>query len=445
MKKQIAFCLAFIASFSVFGQAQQEIVLNKIYQNLALDKSNVIKYSLKLDKGGIYQFSILQQGIAVYYNLTDNLNNQVFESNTPEDIDGYEKFEYKPIKSQTFTLTVKRFENSENTDSGKVTIVVTSLNKTEIVLREKIKADLETENKKNVQTIDIDHFWEAYDNLKNCRTFADSTNSFQKLYLDRATDGLIDFIQVRDFTAEKYVRLAAKYPKFYSTIRKNTYQTKKSEAIIDSVFFKFKQLYPNFKPFKVCFAMGILNTGGTISNNFVLIGTEITTSTSDVDLSEFDGNEFSKNLAGKDDIVQKIKGIIAHECVHTQQKRPADTGFIKCELLYKVMREGFCDFIGELVSGNKLGGNHEYGDKNEKQIWTDLKNELCNQNIGNWLYNYSTVKEKPADLGYYVGYKIAQEYYKNASDKNQAIVDIIEMTDPIKFLELSRYDQKPKQ
>ncbi len=263
MKKQIAFCLALIASLSVLGQSQQEIVFNKPYQNLALDKSNVIKYSLKLDKGGIYKFSILQQGIAVYYSLADNLNNQVFESNTPEDIDGYEKFEYKPMKSQTFTLTVKRFENSENTDAGKVTILVTSLNKTEIILREKIKADLETENKRNVQTIDIDHFWEAYDNLKNCRILADSTNSFQKLYLDRATDGLLDFIQVRDFTAEKYVRLTAKYPKFYATIRKNTYQTKKSEAIIDSVFFKFKQLYPNFKPFKVCFAMGILNTGGT--------------------------------------------------------------------------------------------------------------------------------------------------------------------------------------
>ena len=116
----------------------------------------------------------------------------------------------------------------------------------------------------------------------------------------------------------------------------------------------------------------------------------------------------------------------------------------KCELLYRVMREGFCDFVGSLVANNKLGGNHEYGDKNENQIWTDLKNELCNANTGNWLYNYSSVKDKPADLGYYVGYKIAEEYYKNAADKKQAITDIIEMTDPLKFLALSKYDQKPK-
>ena len=444
MKKQITFCLALFAATTLFGQSQQEISFDKTYQNIALDKSNVVKFTLKLDKSGIYQFSLLQQGIALYYNLTDEANKQVFECNMPEDIEGYEKFEYQPTKSGRFTLTVKRFDNPENTDAGKFTIVVTSLNKTEVAIREKIKIDLVAENKKNVQTVDIDHFWEAYDNLKNCKNFTDSTDSFQKLYLDKATDGLLDFIQVRDFKAEKYVELVAKYPKFYGSIRKNTYQTKKAEAVIDSVFTKFKQLYPNFKPFKVCFAMGILNTGGTISNNFVLIGAEITTSTNEVDLSEFGGSEFSKNLSGKGDIIQKIKGMVAHECVHTQQKRPVETDF-KCELLYRVMREGSCDFIGSLVSGNKLGGSHGYGDKNEKQIWADLKNELCNANIGGWLYNSSSVKGKPADLGYYVGYKIAEEYYKNTLDKKQAITDIIEMTDSIKFLVLSKYDQKAKQ
>ena len=61
------------------------------------------------------------------------------------------------------------------------------------------------------------------------------------------------------------------------------------------------------------------------------------------------------------------------------------------------------------------------------------------------LYNYFTSKERPADLGYYMGYQIAKEYYKNASDKKQAISDIIEMNNPLKFLELSRYDQKAEE
>ena len=50
-------------------------------------------------------------------------------------------------------------------------------------------------------------------------------------------------------------------------------------------------------------------------------------------------------------------------------------------------------------------------------------------------------KGKPADLGYFVGYKIAKEYYKNSKDKKQAVNDIIDMTNPLRFLELSKYDQ----
>jgi uncharacterized protein YjaZ len=106
------------------------------------------------------------------------------------------------------------------------------------------------------------------------------------------------------------------------------------------------------------------------------------------------------------------------------------------------LREGSAEFIAELVTGNKK--TNEYGDKNEKQIWIDFKNELCNENSGNWLYNSSSVKDKPADLGYFVGYKIAKEYYNNAQDKKQAVNDIIEMTNPVRFLEISKYDQADK-
>jgi hypothetical protein len=69
---------------------------------------------------------------------------------------------------------------------------------------------------------------------------------------------------------------------------------------------------------------------------------------------------------------------------------------------------------------------------------------LCNQNIGNWLYNGLSVKDKPGDLGYFIGYEISEEYYKNSTDKKQAIVEIIGMSDPVRFLELSRYGQKAK-
>ena len=442
MTKSIIFPLTLFVSLSVFSQSSKLLDLNKECKDLLLSKTERQLFKLTLTKDGVYQFSVLQQGVAAHIVLNDANKRQVFESDIPDDIDGYEKFEYIPQANGIFYLTIERFDNEQNTESGKATVFVKSLSSVEILLRQKIKNELSAENQKNVLTADIDHFWEAFDHLKNCKTFADSANSFQKLYLDRATDGLIDFIRVRDFQAEKYVKLIAKYPKFYKSLRKNTFIVKKSEQTIERVFLKFKEIYPNFKPFKVCFAMGIMNTGGTISNNFVLIGTEITTSTKEMDLSEFEDNEYRKLFEGSEDLQIKIKSLVAHECVHTQQPRSIDPNSIKCELLYRTLREGSADFIAELVSGNEK--TNEYGDKNEKQIWTDFKNEICNENSNNWLYNHSTVKGKPADLGYFVGYKIAKEYYKNSKDKKQAVNDIIEMTNPLRFLELSKYDQSEK-
>ena len=68
-------------------------------------------------------------------------------------------------------------------------------------VRKQIKKELEPENAKNATTIDIDHFWNAFDSLKNCRNFSDSVGYFQKLYLDKATNGMLDFMQARDLTA----------------------------------------------------------------------------------------------------------------------------------------------------------------------------------------------------------------------------------------------------
>ena len=38
--------------------------------------------------------------------------------------------------------------------------------------------------------------------------------------------------------------------------------------------------------------------------------------------------------------------------------------------------------------------------------------------------------QEPSDLGYWIGYRITKAYYRNATDKRQALRDIIELRDP---------------
>jgi len=42
--------------------------------------------------------------------------------------------------------------------------------------------------------------------------------------------------------------------------------------------------------------------------------------------------------------------------------------------------------------------------------------------------------EQGNDLGYWVGYRIAKAYYQRAADKQQAVREILEMSDPKAFL-----------
>lgn len=445
VNKIISTAILSVAIAPSFGQAGTKIELNKEYPNIALDKSHTLEYNIKLEKGSLYAISVLQQGIDVKVVLSDEKDHQLVDKDSPNGINGLEKFEYSPTETKNYHLKVVRLDDAGNPEKGQVTVFIKKFTKAEIDLREKIKKELEPENKRTVQTLDIDHFWETFDQLKNCKTRKDSINAFQTLYLDRATDGLLDFMNARQFTPEKFVNQVARFPKFYNSIRKNTYEAKKSVPIAEEVVNKFRQLYPNFKPKKICFAIGIINTGGTVSDNFLLIGTEVTTSTKDIDVSEFNNSAYSKVLTSATNIVQNINNMVAHEYVHTQQKYTLDSNAINCPLLHSVIHEGVCDFIGELISGSQINKvAQEYGDKHEKELWLQLKSELCNESSDNWLYNHSKVKEKPADLGYYMGYKIAGEYYKNAIDKKQAIIDIVEMTDPVKFLQISKYDQKVK-
>ena len=445
MKKEIFVFLLFFSSM-IFGQNIQKIEFNTNFSETNLSNSSDLSYQLHLKKRGLYKISVLQQGIDVALILKDNKNNTLIEKDSHNGINGLERFEFIPSETANYTLTIKRLDDEGNPENGKISIKIKEYTNSEIKELEKIKKELEPENKKIVQTIDIDHFWEAFDNLKKSKSRKDSIASFQKIYLNRATDGLKDFIVARDFTAEKFVDAVSMMPKFYNSIRKNTLEVKNIVDNLNGLIVNFKNIYPQFETKKICFAIGIVNTGGTVSDNYLLIGTEISTSNKDVDLSEFTNEAYRKILERGDDVTQKIKNMVAHEYVHTQQNRNMNNNIVGCDLLEAVIIEGMCDFIGELISGDQINKvAQEYGDAHEKELWIEFKNELCNKSSKNWLYNYDSSKDRPADLGYYIGYQISKEYYKNMTDKKQAIYDILNMNDPITFLQKSKYDQKEKQ
>ena len=80
--------------------------------------------------------------------------------------------------------------------------------------------------------------------------------------------------------------------------------------------------------------------------------------------------------------------------------------------------------------------------KAHKHATQEFEKEMNGDDISNWLYQGDEAKDKPADLGYYIGYKIAESFYKNSKDKKQAVKDILNVKDFAKFLKDSKYAEK---
>jgi uncharacterized protein YjaZ len=62
-------------------------------------------------------------------------------------------------------------------------------------------------------------------------------------------------------------------------------------------------------------------------------------------------------------------------------------------------------------------------------------------NINDWMYSPAK-KGRPSDLGYYMGYKIVQSYYRNSKNKTKMIGEILNIKDFNDFLKASKYAEK---
>ncbi len=134
--------------------------------------------------------------------------------------------------------------------------------------------------------------------------------------------------------------------------------------------------------------------------------------------------------------IDGLPHIVAHELIHFEQPPiPND----QRTLLAQTVHEGSADFLGELISGRHINGHiHEYCLPREAELWAEFKEEMNGTDIGGWMYG-GQPEGRPADIGYFFGYRIAEAYYNQADDKKKAIRDILLIDDFNEFLAASGY------
>jgi hypothetical protein len=278
-------------------------------------------------------------------------------------------------------------------------------------------------------TSDIDNFWRAMD----AATGENLEEVLDRLYLKRASPGLEDFIRLRIGNAKNLASVVNRHRKYYQSIRESTQKINSMRPRIKAAFYALKYLYPDAAFPDVYFVIGRLSSGGTTSRRALLIGAEMYGKTSTTPVEEL--NDWLKQVLSS---VENIPHIVAHELIHVQQKM-----IFARSLLGRCIIEGSADFLAELISGRHINEHlHLYGNPRERELWEEFKKEMNEAKTDRWLYNGSEAKDRPADLGYFMGYKITESYYNRAADKRQAVRDILEVQDFEKFLRDSGYESK---
>lgn len=277
-------------------------------------------------------------------------------------------------------------------------------------------------------TSDIDNFWRAYDQVQ---AGAKARKTFHKAYLAKGSPGLKDFLRLRIDTVGDLVRVIEAHPRYYRQLRHSTDRLDTITEHVRRSFHRLRELYPKAVFPDVYFLVGKMTTGGTTSDAGLLIGVEMFGLSDEPAMEEF-GSWHRQVLRS----VDHLPRIVAHELIHYQQNytQPTKT------LLAQSIQEGSADFVAELVVGAHINAHlHEYGDRRERQLWDEFQPRMRGTDYSGWLYDGESAEGRPADLGYYMGYKIAAAYYRQAADKSQALHDILNIDDFDAFLAASGY------
>lgn len=276
-------------------------------------------------------------------------------------------------------------------------------------------------------TSDIDNFWRAYDAAQE----GDPLVAYLKEYFVKGSPGLRDFIHARIHSVMFLVETIDARAEYYRSLRKHTDKVARFTGPIRESFHRLAELYPDAVFPDVYFLVGRMSSGGTTSRGKLLIGVEMYGLYDDTPTHEL--SDWHKQVLRP---MENLPLIVAHELIHYQQSSLHESR----TLLAQSIHEGSADFLSEIIAGGHINEHvHEYGDEHERALWKEFRAQMNGTDSSDWLYNANRALDRPADLGYYMGYKIAEAYYDRAADKKQAVREILLIEDYDGFLQRSGY------
>ncbi len=267
---------------------------------------------------------------------------------------------------------------------------------------------------------DLENFAEAFSFLKED---VDTLKILNTYYFDKASVGLQEYIRKHNLTPELLKGAIQKSPDRYKKIPNFINTLEDFKPTYNKTLGEFNKVLPQAM-FPPTYLLVGANRGIAQASRY---GQLIT---------------ITRVLDNREKFIK----LIVHELSHFQQAMtmgPQKYGALYStpdNMLGLCLREGGAEFITYLVL-NKITQTDalDYITNNEAELKLKFREDLKNQDTSFWLWESIDQDEYPQLLGYAMGYQVCSTYYNSAIDKQKAINEILGITQPDTFLELSGY------
>jgi hypothetical protein len=270
---------------------------------------------------------------------------------------------------------------------------------------------------------DLENFLEAYDQLQ---PGVDSIAVLNQYYFDRASAGLKEFISRHGLTPELLIDAMQEDPEEYEQIKEFVSNIEETHKEFLNSLDQFSKVLPNAMYPPTYLLVGANRGIGQASKLGQLV--TVTRVIDDPD---------------------KLMMMIIHELSHFQQAM--SIGGEQYVALYSTpnnmlglcLREGGAEFITSLVL-NRITQEKSlsYLEENMNDLKSKFQADLKDQNTDYWLWGSLNQNEYPKLLGYAMGYKICESFYKGSDNKKEALKEILSITHPEAFLDKSEFFTK---
>lgn len=258
-----------------------------------------------------------------------------------------------------------------------------------------------------VRTDDVARFFQVFD-AAGGRPDADA---LQRGYLDAGSDALREFSELRVGSMERLAKAIVDKPALFEKARTCDSKLPEIRSRVVEALDKLDTVLPSARFPPVTVLVGRGTTGGVTTPAGVVIGLET--------LCNADWMQA--------DVGDRFVHLIAHEYVHVQQHGAA-VEVVEPTLLYQVLLEGGAEYVGELISGQVANAHlQDWAGGRECALGRGFMVEKDGTELSRWLYNGPGDDERRGDLGYWIGHRIARAYVDAADDRQQAIVELLDV------------------